>query len=475
MPFKQNVGGGVSAAKDTATEADVRYPKTFHAGTGTKARIGEIFDCPIRKILPQKLKQMIPKGNYIAEDIEISGDENLDAKNIRAKTSIFGVVGDDNVVDTSDGTLSTGAMLKGVKGYSKGASFDGDIETLSDASFSPADSTAYNNCKITGSTENNYVGAFDYSVKGYIAGKIRIHIANLISSNIRSGVKVGGIGGYIEGSFTGDATASEGDIVNGKTAGVKGSMKKGTLPENSAALKLATINLDTSNSRLQMTIPETGKYNTESKLYAAYDTVRSLIGLTASKIAIGTTILGLDGSYKGLGDAAAGNVLSGKKFSTASLSNAEGTMTNRGAVSQSLNPGGSYTVPAGYHNGSGKVTAKTKYVKQISAMAARGFNATSNEPGPEEESFTMPAAGTVYYGGMSACYNASGNVVCEIYKNGAVVDHRNIDSNNKYCWRGTMHKNSFAVAAGDVVKVKAATSSGTHAISTIDAAIVYFA
>lgn len=34
-------------------------------------------------------------------------------------------------------------------------------------------------------------------------------------------------------------------------------------------------------------------------------------------------------------------------------------IVDRGAVSQSLNPGGSYTVPKGYHNGSGKVTAKS--------------------------------------------------------------------------------------------------------------------
>ena len=34
-----------------------------------------------------------------------------------------------------------------------------------------------------------------------------------------------------------------------------------------------------------------------------------------------------------------------------------GTMVNRGAVSQTISPGGSYTIPAGYHNGSGKVTA----------------------------------------------------------------------------------------------------------------------
>lgn len=36
-----------------------------------------------------------------------------------------------------------------------------------------------------------------------------------------------------------------------------------------------------------------------------------------------------------------------------------GTMPNRGAVSQALNAGDSYTVPQGYHNGSGKITANS--------------------------------------------------------------------------------------------------------------------
>ena len=34
-----------------------------------------------------------------------------------------------------------------------------------------------------------------------------------------------------------------------------------------------------------------------------------------------------------------------------------GNMTNRGAVSRTIDPGESYTIPAGYHNGSGRVSA----------------------------------------------------------------------------------------------------------------------
>ena len=58
------------------------------------------------------------------------------------------------------------------------------------------------------------------------------------------------------------------------------------------------------------------------------------------------------------GNAAASDVLSGKTFSNSSGS-LTGTMTNNGAVSKSFTPSAasqSYTIPAGYHNGSGVVT-----------------------------------------------------------------------------------------------------------------------
>lgn len=60
------------------------------------------------------------------------------------------------------------------------------------------------------------------------------------------------------------------------------------------------------------------------------------------------------------GDAAVGNVLSGKTFYNSDYTKRTGTMTNNGAVSPTaLSAGGSYTVPEGYHNGSGVVSAKT--------------------------------------------------------------------------------------------------------------------
>ena len=59
------------------------------------------------------------------------------------------------------------------------------------------------------------------------------------------------------------------------------------------------------------------------------------------------------------GNATVAQVLSGRTFSNASSDSLTGEMPNRGAVSETLDCGDEYTIPAGYHNGSGKVTANS--------------------------------------------------------------------------------------------------------------------
>lgn len=70
----------------------------------------------------------------------------------------------------------------------------------------------------------------------------------------------------------------------------------------------------------------------------------------------------------GSGTAIASDVLEGKTFTNDDGVEYTGTMHNMGAVTKSLNCGGSYTIPAGYHNGSGKITANS-LASQTSATA----------------------------------------------------------------------------------------------------------
>lgn len=76
------------------------------------------------------------------------------------------------------------------------------------------------------------------------------------------------------------------------------------------------------------------------------------------------------------GNATEAQVLSGKTFYSNSYTKKTGTMTNRGAVSATItSQNGTYTIPAGYHNGSGTVTADLP-------------NATFEVDGPDVNSVT---------------------------------------------------------------------------------------
>lgn len=74
---------------------------------------------------------------------------------------------------------------------------------------------------------------------------------------------------------------------------------------------------------------------------------------------------------KPTGNAGAAQVLAGYTFSNALGTGFTGTMRNCGAVSQALNAGGSYVIPAGYHDGSGRVSANS-LASQTPATAAAG-------------------------------------------------------------------------------------------------------
>lgn len=68
-------------------------------------------------------------------------------------------------------------------------------------------------------------------------------------------------------------------------------------------------------------------------------------------------ITGLSNSKLELTTAITSDVLSGKTFYAGDKVLKTGTMINRGSWNGSVDPGRSITIPSGYHNGSGKITA----------------------------------------------------------------------------------------------------------------------
>ena len=125
------------------------------------------------------------------------------------------------------------------------------------------------------------------------------------------------------GTDTSDATATAARVLSGYTCYVNDSKITGTM--TNCGTRNSTLNAGGS-----FTIPE-GYHNGSGKV-----TANSLSSQTS-------------------GTAGAAHILSGRT-AWVSGSKRTGTMTNRGAISQKLAANGSYTVPAGWHSGSGKVT-----------------------------------------------------------------------------------------------------------------------
>ena len=92
-----------------------------------------------------------------------------------------------------------------------------------------------------------------------------------------------------------------------------------------------------------------------------------------------------------------------------------GTMANRGAVTSALNAGASYTIPAGYHSGSGKITANT-LASQTSANAVAANLTSGKTAWVNGAKITGTGADNTsnYNTGYTAGYNAAGPTINKI-------------------------------------------------------------
>ena len=132
-----------------------------------------------------------------------------------------------------------------------------------------------------------------------------------------------------------DVTAGKAHVLSGYTTITYESNDEiaiGTMPDNTG------WNSKNINAGSSVTIPAGYHDGTQTVTAKA---LSSQTGVDSGKTAVGAAQM-LTG-YQGW--------VNGTKVS--------GTMANHGAISNSLNAGGTYTIPAGYHNGAGKVTANS--------------------------------------------------------------------------------------------------------------------
>lgn len=156
-------------------------------------------------------------------------------------------------------------------------------------------------------------------------------------------------------------TAGAGDVLTGKVYVTSdGTVTTGTMPNNGAVSK----NLDV--TAITYTIPKgfhsgTGEVTItlEEKTVTPTKSAQTITP-TSGKVLSKVTVGAIPAAYQDVTnvDAGAGDVLAGKTIVDATGKEIEGTMTNNGAKTATLDAGGSFTIPAGYHNGQGKITAK---------------------------------------------------------------------------------------------------------------------
>ena len=105
---------------------------------------------------------------------------------------------------------------------------------------------------------------------------------------------------------------------------------------------------------------------------------------TTGKVLSKVTVAAIPSAYQDVSnvDATAGDVLSGKTIVLANGTEVTGTMTNRGAVSKTLDATSnnqSYTVPAGYHNGSGTVQIALEEKSATPSTSSQNITPTSGK------------------------------------------------------------------------------------------------
>jgi hypothetical protein len=260
---------------------------------------------------------------------------------IKAGTTVGGVLG----TFTSDATATAAQMLSGVTAYVNGAKVTGSIASKSAATYTP------------GTTAQTIVAGQYLSGNQTIAGD-----ADLISTNIKSGVNIFGVAGNtnVVDTSAGDATAAQ--ILSGKKAYVDGALVTGTIASKSA----------------QTFTPGTANQTIAAEQYlSGTQTIAGDANLVSTNIKAGANIFGVTGNSNvvdtSAGDATSAQILSGKKaYVDGAL--VTGTIPSKGA--QTYTPGtANQTIAAGqYLSGTQTIAGDADLVASNIVESANIFN-----------------------------------------------------------------------------------------------------
>lgn len=232
-------------------------------------------------------------------------------------------------------------------------------------------------------------------------------------------------------------TATAADVLSPKIVVLSdGTPTAGTMVNNGAVSKT----LDATTGNQTYTVPAgyhsgLGTVGIVLETKTATPTTSSQdITPTTGKVLGKVTVAAIPSNFKDTTnvDATAGDVLSGKTIVTGS-GEVEGTMTNNGAVSKTLDAttnNQSYTVPAGYHNGSGTVGIVLEEKSATPSTSSQNITPTSGKVLSKVTVTAIPSNYGDVTGDTATAANILAGVKAHTIQNGAAVQITGTMTNN---------------------------------------------
>lgn len=355
--------GAVSA---TVQEGDsYTIPAGYHNGSGTVSGVsgGGNYTLQSKTVTPTKSQQSISpdSGYYGLSAVTVNAIPEA-YQDVSSVTATAGDVLATKIIVTSDGTVTTGTMTN-----------NGAVSKVLDA-------TTSNQSYTVPSGYHNGSGTVSIvlETKSATPGDSSQTITPT-SGKVLSSVTVGAVPAKYGDTTDDDGTAA--DVLYGKKVHSNSSGSAvaitGSMPNNGAVSKT----LDATSNNQSYTVPE-GYHNGSGTVSITLETKSATpttssqnITPTSGKVLSKVTVAAIPSKYGDTtgDDAIAANLLYGKKahsISNGSSVAITGTMTNNGAITATIDglTTTSYTVGAGYHNGSGTVSLTSDIEDALAAI-----------------------------------------------------------------------------------------------------------
>lgn len=250
------------------------------------------------------------KANNILSD----KSTNLLPENIKKDTTILGVVGTLETLDTSDANATPDDIIAEKTAYVNGEKITGTISYYSTGADNPHITVEKDDTQQRLIYKNYMSMTLQENVKTYadysnVANVLEITPEQIVSGNTILGIE----GTATTGIDTSGATATADDIARNKTAYVNGELITGNvfsyddeiLNSDTMEIDLNQLSGDGDLPGMVITLKQSVSSkcivtnNTKISAFKRYDEFADLIGLTPEKIKAGETILGVTGTYTG--------------------------------------------------------------------------------------------------------------------------------------------------------------------------------